>query len=99
MNRIRRTTTTVIAFTLSLVGLAVTGPAAFAQVPAPEPAGTSTGELVVVTTSGGSHGLGVLPGWGVALAAIGIALVAACMTLLAQRIAAGQRSSASVANA
>jgi hypothetical protein len=103
MNHIRRTATTVVSLLLALVGLTVTG-TAFAQVLPPDPPSsfdeaTVVGETISGSTGSGSQGLGTLAGWEVALAAVGIAVIAACLTLLVMRMAVAQRRGASVASA
>ena len=99
MNRIRRTATTVVGLLLSLVGLTVTGTAAFARVQPPDPSGSTDGGVISGSTGTGAQGLGTLAGWEVALAAVGIAVIAACLTLLAVRMAGSYRKRLSVASA
>jgi hypothetical protein len=92
MIQIRRITTVVVSLLLSLFGLSLTGAAtAFAQVPPPDPVAPATTSSVIGPPAGSASGLGILSGWEVALAAVGVALVAACLTVLVQRIATGRR--------
>jgi hypothetical protein len=99
MKKIRRTATAVFSLFLSLIGLTVTGTAAFANVLPPDPPQSPVDGTISGSPGAGSHGLGTLAGWEVALAAVGIAVIAACLTLLVVRMAATQRRGTSVASA
>jgi hypothetical protein len=96
IRRIRRFSALLTALTLSCLGLAVTGTAAFAQVIPPSGAGGTVGPATapavsptvtrIVVAGGG------LSGWQVALIAVGAAIVAAALTVLADRAWAARRS-------
>jgi hypothetical protein len=98
MKHIHRTAATVLGLLASLLALTVTGTAAFAQVPLPDPSGPIGSATVPASTSHGAQGLGSLPSWQVALAALAIALIAACLTMLVERVAVAQRRATGVVN-
>jgi hypothetical protein len=78
MNHLRRTVTVIAGLALSLIGLAVAAPAAFAVRPvAPGDAGSSTAAYPV--THAGT------PGWEIALIALGAAVVAAAVVAVIVR--------------
>jgi hypothetical protein len=92
IQRIRRVTAIAAGLVLTWVGLAGAAPAAFAMIPShggisdtPAPAATRT---VVV---------GGMPGWQIALIAVGAALLAAALTALASRARAAHRQLAASA--
>jgi hypothetical protein len=71
--------------------IVATAPAAFAVLPPPEPAAPAPAEVQAVVTGG-------MPGWQIALIAVGAALMAAALAvLLDRRRAARQRASATAA--
>jgi hypothetical protein len=93
MNRIRRVAITVAGLVCAWLGLAAASPAAFAQTamfPAPGGGGDDVPAPAVpaitrVVMAGG------MPGWQIALIAIGAALFAAASAVLAYRALAARR--------
>jgi len=101
MNRIRlipirRLATAVAGLALTWLGLAVAAPAAFA-VTEPAPDGGSAGGpassgIVTVTRT---VVVGGMPGWQIALIAVGAALAAAGLAVLTYRARSGRKSALS----
>jgi hypothetical protein len=94
--RIRRVTALLAALALSCLGLTATGAAAFARVMPPQGSGAGTTPAAVptvtrVVVAGG------MPGWQITLIAVGAAVVAAALTLLADRAWAAHRTIAQAA--
>ena len=89
--RIRRVTVVLTGLALTILGLAA-GPAAFATVvpasggEATVPAAVPTVTRIVVT--------GGMPGWQIALIAVGAALIAAALAVLADRARTAHRKTA-----
>jgi hypothetical protein len=91
MNRIQRGMAVLAGLGGTLLTLAAAAPAAFAVPPPPEPAAPAPAEVQAVVTGG-------MPGWQIALIAVGAALMAAALAvLLDRRRAARQRASATAA--
>jgi hypothetical protein len=87
--RIRRTVTALGWLALTWLGLAVAAPAAFA-VNEPAPDGGSAGDSVVTVT----RTVGGMLGWQIALIAVGAALTAAALAVLADRARTAHRKTA-----
>ena len=89
MNRISRIRRTLAVIVGALLVSAVAAPAAFAM-PEPPPGGSdgSSAPPVQVITVGG------MPGWQIALIALGAALLAAVVTVLLDRARAARRATA-----
>jgi NhaP-type Na+/H+ and K+/H+ antiporter len=86
IKRIRRAAAIAAGLVLAWVGLAGAAPAAFAMIPShggisDTPTAAATRTVVV----------GGMPGWEIALIAIGAALLAAALTVLANRARAAHR--------
>jgi hypothetical protein len=86
MNRIRRFVTVLAGLACAWLGLAVTAPSAFARIipppggpvgPTPAPAVPDVTRTVVV---------GGMPGWQITLIAAGVAILAAALAVLADRV-------------
>jgi len=96
IRRIRRVATALAGLAVTWLGLAVAAPAAFAETvmfPAdggrgPAPAGTGAGPVTRTVVVGG------MPGWQIALIAVGAALIAAGLAVLAERARASHRRTA-----
>jgi hypothetical protein len=91
MNYLRRILAAVI--TLAGAGLALaTAPAAFAKpLPPPDCCATGANAPVTVITGGG------MPGWQIALIAVGAALAGAAMAILLDRARAARKAHATTA--
>jgi hypothetical protein len=94
MNRIRRVAVTVAGLACAWLGLAVASPAAFAQTamfPAPTGGGGDDAPAAAVPTIARVVVVGGMPGWQIALIAIGAALFAAASAVLVYRALATRR--------
>jgi hypothetical protein len=93
--RIRRLATALAGLALTWLGLAVAAPAAFA-VTEPAPDGGSVGGAAGsgVVTDTRTVIMGGMPGWQIALIAMGAALVSAGVAVLAYRARAAHRRTA-----
>jgi len=88
--RIRRAAAALTGLALAVLGLAAAAPAAFAQIVPPVGSGGVTAPAAVpavtrVVVVGG------MPGWQIALIAVGTALIAAALAVLADRARAAHR--------
>ena len=94
IRRIRRVITALAGLAVTWLGLAVAAPAAFARIAPPSggsagvtaPSGTFTVTRTVV--------VGGMPGWQIALIAVGAALFAAGLAVLAERTRMAHRKTA-----
>ena len=94
MNRIRRIAVTVAGLACAWLALAAASPAAFAQtamIPVPTGGGGDYAPASAVPTITRVIVAGGMPGWQIALIAIGAALVAAASTVLVYRTLAARR--------
>ena len=94
MNRIRRAAVTVAGLACTWLGLAVAAPAAFAQtamIPVPVGDGGDDAPAASVPAVTRVLVVGGMPGWQIALIAIGAALFAAASAVLAYRALAARR--------
>ncbi|HEY7147541.1 MAG TPA: hypothetical protein VH637_25110 [Streptosporangiaceae bacterium] len=84
---IRRLASTLAALAAALLTATAAAPAAFATLPPPEPGGTAgvPPPTVQTVTVGG------MPGWQIALIAIGAAIVAAAVAVLLDRARTARR--------
>jgi hypothetical protein len=99
MNRIRlipirRLATAVAGLALTWLGLAVAAPAAFA-VTEPAPDGGSAGGPAISGIVTRTVVVGGMPGWQIALIAVGAALAAAGLAVLTYRARSGRKSALS----
>jgi len=85
MNHVRRILTTLTAFACALLAFAATSPAAFA-IRMPPTGGTGPTQARVQTVV-----VGGMPGWQIALIAVGAALAAALLAVLLDRAWAARR--------
>jgi hypothetical protein len=92
MNRTRRAATALAGLAFTWLGLAVAAPAAFASLVPPSGGGGSAGSGVVTTTR--TVVVGGMPGWQIALIAIGAALLAAALAVVTDRARATDRKTA-----
>ncbi len=100
MNHIRRHLTVVAGLAFAWLGLAVGTPAAFAQTASiPIPAGDdgSPDPLPAVQTVTRVVVVGGMPGWQIALIAVGAALLAAAAAVMAYRALATRRRAVTAA--
>lgn len=88
IRRIRRIAGVLAGLACAWLGLAAAAPAAFARVPVPgPPVGESTGVAPAPAAPAVTHIVvtGGMPGWQIALIALGAALLAATAAVLADR--------------
>lgn len=93
MTHIRRTTATVAALVLALIGLSA--PAAFAAVEPQDPASSGTAAVFIPVAETGSSGS--FEGWQVLLTGVSAALVAVVLTAVVMRLAAIHHSRSALA--
>lgn len=77
MTRIRRPAATLAGLCVTMLAVIASAPAAFAQVPPPEPAGPAPAGGLAVAVG--------MPGWQITLIAAGAALAAAVLAVLLYR--------------
>jgi len=92
MKRIRRVAAALAGLTLTCLGLAIGAPTAFAETKILPADGGPTGSGV--TTASRTVVVGGMPGWQIALIALGAALFAAGLAVLADRARAAHRKTA-----
>ena len=100
IRRIRRIAGVLAGLACAWLGLAAAAPAAFAMVPVPGPsAGGSAGVAPAPAVPAVTHIVvtGGMPGWQIALIAIGTALLAATAAVLADRAWAARRKTITAA--
>ena len=100
IRRIRRIAGVLAGLACAWLGLAAAAPAAFAMVPVPgPPAGGSAGVAPAPAVPAVTHIVvtGGMPGWQIALIAIGAALLAAAAAVLADRAWAARRKTITAA--
>ena len=85
MNRIRRIVITLAGFVGAALALAAAAPSALATLPPPEPGGTNDAPAIHTVVTGG------MPGWQIALIAVGAALLAAVLAVLLDRVWTARR--------
>jgi|SRR5271170_4229111 len=88
IQRIRHLAVTLTGLACAWLGLAAAAPAAFAQPPGGS-VGASAGSSALTVTR--TVVVGGMPGWQIALIAVGAALIAAALTVLAGRVLAVHR--------
>ncbi len=97
IHRLRRIAATLAGLTLAWLGLAVAAPAAFARIIPPPggmgsvPASAGLGTVPPSVTVTRTVVMGGMPGWQIALIAVGAALLAAALAILADRALAAYR--------
>jgi hypothetical protein len=97
IQRIRRVAATFTGLALAWLGLAAAAPAAFARL-VPDPgAGYVAPASVPVQVQYRTVVVGGMPGWQIALIAVGAALIAAALAVLAYRTLAAHRKTAPTA--
>ena len=94
MNHIRRIAAALTALTATLLATAAAAPAAFAmQVPPPGELGSNpVGHAPIAPAHTQTIVIGGMPGWQIALIAVGAALLAAVLAVLLDRTWAARRS-------
>jgi hypothetical protein len=97
IRRIRRIAGVLVGLACAWLGLAAAAPAAFAMiVPAPGGSGSAAPAPPARTVTH-SVVVGGMPGWQIALIAIGAALLAAALAVLADRARAARRQAVTAA--
>jgi len=94
MIRIRRFVSCLVAGLAAVAATAMAAPAAFATIAPPAPAG-QTGPVTAVTKHPPTTAtvvLGGMPGWQIALIAVGAAVLAAALAVIADRLFAARRT-------